>query len=116
LTRPSFSQCGRETLTNRFPEARGGKRSDIFGKSNQSHARRFFPLPLRSFTQNSKIRLTKKYKQKLPQLCVLELLLRDSDSKNLAKEKGRRVRGRLKWYLSTPLLSLSLLAGAWLTL
>jgi hypothetical protein len=35
---------------------------------------------------------------------------------DLAKEKGRRVRGRLKWYLSTPLPSLSLLAGASLTL
>jgi hypothetical protein len=41
---------------------------------------------------------------------------RDLPLKNFANEKSRPVRGGLKCYLSTPLLRVSLLAGASLTL
>jgi hypothetical protein len=103
--------CGRSTSAHYqrmcVPEARGGN-AQTFSENLTRVTREdfFLSLPVHS-PKNSKTRLTKKYKQKLPLLCVLELLLRDSDSKNLAKEKGRRVRGRRKRYLSTPLLSLS---------
>jgi hypothetical protein len=103
--------CGRATSAHYqrmcVPEARGGN-AQTFSENLTRVTREdfFLSLPVHS-PKNSKTRLTKKYKQKLPLLCVLELLLRDSDSKNLAKEKGRRVRGRRKRYLSTPLLSLS---------
>ena len=71
---------------------------------------KIFSSPSRFIHSKFQNQTHKKYKQKLPRLCVLELLLRDSDSKNLANEKSRRVGGGLKYYLSTPLLRVSLLA------
>jgi hypothetical protein len=103
--------CGRATSAHYqrmcVPEARGGN-AQTFSENLTRVTREdfFLCLPVHSPKtpkSDSQKNISKNFRSSVFSNCYL----RDSDSKNLAKEKGRRVRGRRKCYLSTPLLSLS---------
>ena len=69
-----------------FPEARGGKRSDIFGKSNQSHARRFFPLPPGPSLTIPKIRI-EKFQNKNPRGSVFSNCYCGTPTQKISQKK-----------------------------